>query len=116
MSAKTANITTTTTQTANAAGTLFLEAGEKSRVNISDRGAVKGALELAKLVAAQSLQVGGQAFQIVDNANKVVSASNAAAIEQVAAAKTDAGQTERILKIGGITVAVIAGLYLAFKR
>lgn len=110
----TSTVDTTTTQTAYAAGALF--AGEGSRVNVLDGGAVKGAMALAREVAKQAFATQGDAFKLVDNANKQIAGTGEVALAAVNQSKTDGGQTERLAKIGAIAAAVIAVAYMMLKR
>lgn len=103
----------TTTQTLYGKSMLI---GAGAKVEMVDAGAVSGAMAVAREVAKQAFSTQGEAFKLIDSANKQIASTGEVALAAVNQSKTDGGQTERLAKIGAIAAAVIAVAYMMLKR
>lgn len=112
---------------AQAEGSAVLGDGAIQNNFNSDSEVTRSALEIARQVVADGLSNQRAVFDVLRESNALVSGAGSKALEMVnknsemslgavAAAKTDGGQTERLVKSGGMIAVALAFIYMLVKK
>lgn len=112
---------------AQAEGSAVLGDGAIQNNFNSDSEVTRSALEIARQVVSDGLANQRAVFDVLRESNALVSGSGNKALEAMAknnelslgavsAAKTDAGQTERLVKSGGMIAVLLAVAFMLLKK